>query len=68
MNDREQNHLDVMTNMVDRCYTPGQYHTTEEQDAEIAAKQVEDEAARRVAANSFKGSKLLIERALGVKL
>jgi hypothetical protein len=38
MNDREQNHLDVMTDMVDRCYTPGQYHTTEEQDAEIESR------------------------------
>jgi hypothetical protein len=39
-----------------------------EQEAETEAQRVEDEAARRVAANSFKGSKMLIERALGVRL
>lgn len=39
-----------------------------EQEAEIAAQKVADDAALRVARGSIKDSKLLIERALGVKL
>ena len=67
MNDREQNHLDFMTDMVDTHYSPGQYHTTREQDAEIEAQQVLEDAARRTARASWANTKMLMQ-AMGVKL
>ena len=67
MNDREQNHLDFMSDLVDTHYSPGQYHTTPEQDAEIEAKQLADESARRTARASWANTKMLMQ-AMGVKL
>ena len=63
--DRERDHLDFMTDQIDTHYSPGQYHTTLEQDAEIEAKQVLDDAARRTARASWANTKMLM-KAMGI--
>lgn len=69
-NDPLLDHLENMSGMNSSRHheQPYCYHTTDEQEAEITAQAVADDAARRVARGSLTNSKMLIERALGVKL
>jgi hypothetical protein len=67
--DREMDHLENMSGMNSSRHheQPYCYHTTDEQEAEIAAQAVADDAARRVARNTT-GDTKRTALAMGVDL